>query len=274
MLGPGGSVTGADGAFTLRGLTRGDWYVSAGGPEGSGYPHAYWTLSGSTPDIDKAVLIHLPGTDTMPRTGFKTGRTLGATRVPIRVSWPPAGVHATAYRLQEQVAGGAWSTVDTLPGTSLEGTVVPSSTTRRYRVVARYEDGISTLWGTGPSIRVVLGQQGTSAAWRGAWGTRRSSAASGGSYRVTSDRGASTTYRFTGRSFAWVALTGPGYGRASVSVDGGKPVVVDLHRSSTTWRRIVFATSWSTSAAHRVRIECLGTARHPRIAVDGFLTVR
>jgi protocatechuate 3,4-dioxygenase beta subunit len=275
-FGPGGVNTDAAGHFTLRGLKEGDYYLDASGPEGSAYGFTYWSIGSPTADIDKAVMLHVGAGDTAPRVGFRTGRQLSTTRVPVIVSWPSAGTNVKAYGLQQQANGGAWTTVDSFTTASSEGTFAPSgTTTHRFRVVARYKDLTSTLWGVGPAFRVLLSQQSTSAvAWHGTWKTVKATAASGGSYKVASKRGASVTYTFTGRAVAWVAMRGKGFGKAAVSVDGAKPVTVDLRSGSTQSRRIVFSKSWAASARHTVKVTCLATAGHPRVDVDAFTVVR
>jgi hypothetical protein len=57
-------------------------------------------------------------------------------------------------------------------------------------------------------------------------------------------------------------------------VDGVYRTTVNLTRSSTLPRSIVFATSWSTRGTHSVKILVVGTEGHPRIDVDAFAVLR
>jgi hypothetical protein len=92
----------------------------------------------------------------------------------------------------------------------------------------------------------------------------------GGADRFATARGATATIRLTGRSFAWVASRGPSRGTARVYVNGVLAKTVNLHASTVSKRRVVFATSWSTSATRTITIRVMGTAGHPRVDLDGF----
>jgi hypothetical protein len=49
---------------------------------------------------------------------------------------------------------------------------------------------------------------------------------------------------------------------------------INLHRTSSTYRRVVWSKTWSTSATRTIRVLVRGTRGHPRVDVDAFLILR
>jgi hypothetical protein len=56
-------------------------------------------------------------------------------------------------------------------------------------------------------------------------------------------------------------------------VDGVTVATLDLHRTSTEYRRIVFRHTWPRSGPHTLRITVLGTTGHPYVDIDGLVVV-
>jgi len=108
-------------------------------------------------------------------------------------------------------------------------------------------------------------------AFSAGWRTASSARYSGGSTAYASATGASASYRFTGTSVAWVTGIGPTRGSAQVWVDGVKRTTVNTHATTTSLRRLAFATSWPTQGTHTIRIVVVGTPNHPRVDVDAFV---
>jgi len=94
----------------------------------------------------------------------------------------------------------------------------------------------------------------------GAWSTYSSAALSGGSHAVASAAGSSMSMPFTGSRLDLVATTGPKFGIAHVSVDGGAPVVVDLYTPDTAFQQTVFSTGDIAAGFHTVTVTVTGTA--------------
>ena len=92
----------------------------------------------------------------------------------------------------------------------------------------------------------------------GTWTTGTSTSYSGGSYAYTNKAGSSVTLAFSGTSLALMAKKSPSQGKASVSVDGGTPVSVDLYRSATAYKQTVFSTTLP-AGLHVVKITRAGT---------------
>jgi hypothetical protein len=93
----------------------------------------------------------------------------------------------------------------------------------------------------------------------------------GGTLRASTKAGATATYRFTGRSAAWVSDTGPTRGKAQVYVDGVLRKTVDLRAATAHARQVVWSIAFSSSRTHTLKIKVLGTPGRPRVDVDGFL---
>jgi hypothetical protein len=95
--------------------------------------------------------------------------------------------------------------------------------------------------------------------YSGTWKSPSTASASRGSFAYADSSGASLTMRFTGTNLAWIAKTSPAYGIASVTVDGGNPVTVDLFSLTTLWQQTVWETGVLAAGAHTVTIEWTGT---------------
>ncbi len=116
-----------------------------------------------------------------------------------------------------------------------------------------------------------IGQAGPGVETR--WARVASPRALGGSYLIEGGRGATASFRFSGRSITWLTVAGPGMGRARVSIDGGFRGTFDQYASRlrTDVRRTF---SGLTAGSHVVRITVTGTKRGASagagIAIDAF----
>jgi hypothetical protein len=118
---------------------------------------------------------------------------------------------------------------------------------------------------------LVRQQTGGVVAFSAGWRTASSKLYSGGTAAYVSAPGASASYRFTGTSVAWVTGIGPTRGSAQVWVDGVKRATVSTYATTTSLRRLAFATSWPTQGTHTIRIVVVGTPGHRRVDVDAFV---
>jgi beta-N-acetylhexosaminidase len=209
-----------------------------------------------------------------PRDGLYAPSTLGSTSVPVRTAWSatdPCGV--SGYALHRSLDGGPYATQSLASPTSTS--VVRSLAIggrERYRVKATDGAGNTGAWTYGATTQAFLRESSSSyVVTTGSWGSVAGSGYSGGSTRYASAAGASASYTFTGTSVGWVAATGPTRGAAKVYLDGAYVRTVDLHASTTSLRRIVFAANWATRASHTIRIVVVGTTGHPRVDVDAFV---
>jgi hypothetical protein len=226
-----------------------------------------------TPGADLAP----PGTST-PLTTIRQGATIGSSTVPARVTWTGSdtGSGVKSYDLQRSYDGGAWSTVATGLTTAAWNTFLTVGHRYRFQVRARDNVGHVGAWKAGSDVKPVITQQAASTVltYGGTWTVVSSSSYSGGSARYASTAGRSVSYTFTGRSIAFVAVRGPGRGSARIYVDGVLQTTINLWASTATYRFVGYSKTWTTSAKHTIKVVVLGTAGHPRIDADAFVTLR
>jgi hypothetical protein len=93
-----------------------------------------------------------------------------------------------------------------------------------------------------------------------------------GNFRVSSVPASTSQFTFSGTSLKWLTKQGPGYGRASVTIDGAAKGTFDLY--GTALRSYTVSFSGLSSGAHKLVIKVLGTKRaastDDKVAVDGF----
>ena len=203
---------------------------------------------------------------------------MGRSSISTRAAWPAATDEQSgvaAYGLQVQAGAGAWATVVSATSSRSATRTLTFGTTYGFRDRAR--DGVGN-WGafvSGAAIVPVRYQDTSSkVSYSRSWRSYSTSSASGGHTHYASRRGASVTFRFTGRAFALIAPKGPTRGSAKLYVDGVYVSTVSLHRSSTVPRIVVAGRSWSASGAHTVRLVVSATARYPRFDIDAFAILR
>ncbi|HKQ26602.1 MAG TPA: Ig-like domain-containing protein [Burkholderiales bacterium] len=95
-----------------------------------------------------------------------------------------------------------------------------------------------------------------------------------GGARVTETSGSKVTLTFRGTAVSWIGFRGRDGGRASVTVDGGAPTVVDTYSSSFQMQATVFTATGLDDVPHTLTIEALGThnslSTASKIIVDAF----
>jgi hypothetical protein len=95
--------------------------------------------------------------------------------------------------------------------------------------------------------------------YSGAWKTATSSGYSGGALRYSNDSSASCSFSFSGSGIALLALKGPNYGKAIVTLDGTTTSTVDLYSSSFSNAQQVFNLQDLTPGTHTILISWTGT---------------
>lgn len=109
--------------------------------------------------------------------------------------------------------------------------------------------------------------------YTGGW-TTYTGASSSVSGSFSDEPGASVTAVFSGTRLDWVTLTGPYYGIASVSVDGGPWADVDLYSAALSGQQKVWSTGTLASGMHSVEIRRSGrknpAASASRLSADVF----
>jgi len=92
----------------------------------------------------------------------------------------------------------------------------------------------------------------------GRWSTSVNSKMSAGSYTFTQAAPGAANVKFSGQSFVLVATTNNSFGIASVSLDGGEPVDVDLYSPVVGYQQRVWESGDLADGEHTVRIEWTG----------------
>ncbi|MDZ4063784.1 MAG: hypothetical protein U1E22_03860, partial [Coriobacteriia bacterium] len=137
------------------------------------------------------------------------------------------------------------------------------------------EDAVGVLRQSGPIGPVLTRYEQTapSVAATGTWETVYSSSLSAGSYMRT-DTAATATVTFTGSEFHIITTKAPAYGVATVSIDGGAPMDVDLYASAYAHQASVWSATGLANAQHTVVFAWTGR-RNPlstgtSIGLDAF----
>ncbi len=111
-------------------------------------------------------------------------------------------------------------------------------------------------------------------AWTGPWKSGTSKVLSGGTYRSASSSAARVTFFFSGTSVRWIGNRAPAYGKASVSIDGGRAVTLDLYAARPLYRQVLFGRSGLANGRHTLTVRVLGASRAGAkgtfVGVDAF----
>ncbi|MFL5680212.1 MAG: hypothetical protein ACJ77B_06390 [Chloroflexota bacterium] len=252
--------------FTYTPACNGTWVTGWTGTYKGGYMRTQFDpLLDGTPPVVAAPVV-------------KLSKAAVGTTAPITVSWSAHDKHSAMYQyqLQRSVNGGTWAAV-TLPSrltTTLKSSMSVTASTR-YRVRGRDTAANWSGWKYGPTLRAATFQETYKyIQWTGAWTTASGSEWLGGTARSTTTPTGTSTFKFNGRSIAWIARTGPGQGLVRVFVDDALAGTVDLRSPTLGTRGVQFAKTWTTTALHSIRIENLGTNGSPGVDVDAFLLIR
>ncbi len=211
-----------------------------------------------------------------PQVRLAVGGTVG-THVPAVVSWQgvDAGSGIASYELQHRLgAAGDWGDVALSPPNATSRSV---SLTRNaaHTFQVRATDGAGNTSAFRAGQRVFLGLREDSALTFGSrWSLERSSSWLGGTTHHASRIGSTFTFSFTGSDVAWVGAVGPARGSATVYLDGVEAGTVSAHATAFAPRRVLFTHAFETDGEHSIQIVVAGTAGHPRVDVDAFLTLQ
>jgi uncharacterized protein YkwD len=92
----------------------------------------------------------------------------------------------------------------------------------------------------------------------GTWSTRWTGSASGWSFYYTSTKNDAAIVNFTGTSVELLAKKGPVYGKAEISLDGGKPETIDLYSATDAFAQSVYRQEGLSEGEHTLTIKCTG----------------
>jgi hypothetical protein len=262
----GQTASGSQSPITITGLTDGDSYsftVTATNVNGSSPSSAT-----SNTVIPQASSVGAPG---QPTYHFYTPSRLtsgGTPLVPEQTQWTASSTTGVSYELQEQVNGGAWTTVYT--GTALQfQTQLAFNSTYDFRVRSTLS-GTASGWVANTAFTVVPYPE-SAMTFTGTWTSTSNTQLWGGIGKYTKAANAAASLSFNGRTFAIIGNKGPGNGSAKLYVDGVAKSTMNEHATGTSYRNIVGQWGWPSTGSHTVKIANLATSGHPRFDVDGIV---
>jgi subtilisin family serine protease len=230
-----------------------------------------YSSTGRIPNAYRAVTSAGPTAMPPCRWTFASGSGVGSS-ISSTLSWQPAtgSFSGGRYVVLRRRGSGSWSTIATQSGRSIRQSLT-FGTTYRYAVRTRASNGSLGPLAYGQPLEARLFQEGTSLArYSGSWRSVTSSSASGGKLRMSTQAGAYVDFKRAAMAIAVVGRRGPTSGQAKVYVDGVLASTIDLRRTSSQNRVVLFSRSWTTVATHTVRVVVVGTTGRPRIDIDGF----
>ena len=127
----------------------------------------------------------------------------------------------------------------------------PSASTISYLVVDAIEaEGVPVL------VRFEESDPGF--VFGSGWWRWSNGGQSGGAAQVIATSGSAASFTFTGSVVRWVGQSGPDRAVASVSIDGGTPVVVDTYAPTYTTQTTLFTASGLAAGTHTIEITRTG----------------
>jgi hypothetical protein len=155
-----------------------------------------------------------------------------------------------------------------------------SRTTDWSSYATRYVNKVMAIYANTPEKAATVTQtthryseRNARITYGGTWRLASHPAYAGDAAKYATKAGASASFAFSGSKVIWYGPVGPTRGKARVLIDGTYVKTVNLYSSTFTARKAVFSKSWATAGAHTLRIEVVGTAGHPYVAIDGFTVV-
>lgn len=208
------------------------------------------------------------------KVGFSTGSTVTAAgSTPMKVTWTGADVGSGIKRYDVAVSTDGRGFVSL--GSVTAASVTKSASaghTYRFRIRPVDKAGNVGSWIESRTVHRTL--VSSSIAYAGTWKTSSCASCLAGAQRTSRDAGAKATRTVTGRGVAYIATVGSSYGQVKVYVDGTLAATVNLHASTTSYRRIVWSIRWSSTGTHTIRIKVVSPDGGPRASVDAIAILK
>ena len=259
-------VSGCSAGRIVLTLEPGSVVDTLGGSGPAGSMSAHWVLYDRTAPVATA-----------PKTALQSGAPLAGGLIPVLLTWTATDAGASGirgYDVARSSDGGAFAVIRSgLPGASLAIGVAPGHS---YRFEVRATDKASnrSAWMAGSTFSPALVQQTSGVVYGGTWATASSPAYSGGSARYSGGAGAWASYSFTGRGIEAFLTRGPTRGQVRIYVDGVLISTTDLYAATASGPLAAFVRTFSTSAAHTIKLVVVGTAGRPTVVLDAFGVIR
>jgi hypothetical protein len=235
------------------------------------------TVTGRLVNAWRAADMAGPTAQAISSHGITAGTIVGST-VGTTLSWPAAtddhsGV--PSYVVRRRIGSGAWTVLaGTLTTRSFKASMAFGTPTQ-FAVSGRDGAGNVGVQAVSPAVTATLYQERTSLArYSGRWTNTTSSTASHSNLRTSTQAGAWVEFKRDAKSIAIVGRQGPTSGKAKVYVDGVYAATIDLYRSTSRSRVVLFSRAWSTPGVHTVKLFVSGTAGRPRVDIDAFGVLR
>jgi photosystem II stability/assembly factor-like uncharacterized protein len=214
-----------------------------------------------------------PTMDSVDPITLRDGAIDGGS-VPIRVSWSatPGTGPICMYQVQfgSESEGGPFVWGQS-PIAELLAGASPPTVGLYYSVAALGCDSTQSGYLQTPPTDVRMPQENATSVTRSkGWARIESSDASGHHVLRTTTPGASVAFRFTGRSFAWIAPTGVKYADVTIAVDGGTATRVPLYSSTRKVQQLLYVVNFDSVAKRRVVVTARRAADRTRVDLDAF----
>jgi hypothetical protein len=223
-------------------------------------------------DYKVSVLGGVAVTVSHPELRFRPG-SMTASSWPAVVAWSNTSVNAAnGYRIRIG-RDGSWGAWTGLTGTSYRLRVSPGHT-YQLQVRGRNQQGVF-----GPVMSSIVyrpraySEASSRITYAGGWRSAFDTRYWGSRARFTRTAGATARFTFTGAAAAIVAPLGPTRGSFRVYADGFSQRTVTTYSSGNGYKYVVYAIAWPQAGPHVVTIKVNGTAGHPRVDLDGILTL-
>ncbi|MFL6051043.1 MAG: hypothetical protein ACJ738_14845 [Gaiellales bacterium] len=215
-------------------------------------------------------MVGYPTVDLTPHQQVETWQLL------LHLTWASqAGSHAVCSHIVRDDENGAGFTtlpLGTLPGTSADVGISPGQSDQ-FSVAAVGCDGTQSGWAGATTVHTVLLAR-PRVAYAGGWRTQRNSHDLGGSMLVATSATARAALTTNGYEAGWLSTTGPRYGRALVSADGGRTwTTVNLHSPARHHGELVYQHRWKSPGKHTILIKALATRGRPLLGIDGVVAL-
>jgi hypothetical protein len=190
---------------------------------------------------------------------------------PVTVTWKPEpwSPDVTRFTLQRRVGRGDWTAIPLAQSTARQTRVwLKTGKVNYFRVRGVDDQGRIGPWYYSTDLKAVL--RGPVGRRLGAPAMAMTAHARQATASASSSRWVRT--RFTGRSVALVASTGPGMGLVRIFVNGKRVALVDLHRESGSPRELVWTMNFDRVTSRSVAIASVDPSRP--VDFRGFYVLR
>jgi hypothetical protein len=234
------------------------------------------SLAGPAASQTITTIIDLtPPTVSAPVSSIRSGQSLDGAAIPTRLTWTgsDAGSGIRYYWLWYSTnGGGTWTFFDSFLEPFVDLLITPSGSLR-FRVQALDWAGWGSGLGTGPTFSPRLSQESSTAIkYSVPWSLSKYASYSGGAVRYTSVGKRYATYTISARSIGFVTTLAASRGVVKIFLDGAQVARIDLGKTPTAFRRIVWSKTFSSAGAHKVKVVVVGG--YGRVDLDAFAVLR